>query len=150
MLGRMIALAANAHNGQYDKGGNPYILHPLAVMHILKTKDEELMCIAVGHDLLEDTDVTVDDLVKAGQTQRVIDGILAMTRGKNQSYNDYKEQVLSSMDAMLVKSADLRHNSDITRLKGVTKRDTERMERYQLFYTEIQEAIEAWEDFFEK
>jgi (p)ppGpp synthase/HD superfamily hydrolase len=60
-LSRMLVLATNRHDGQFDKGGNPYILHPLKVMHYLKTDDEELMCIALGHDLVEDTFKRVED-----------------------------------------------------------------------------------------
>ena len=57
-LDRMLLLATTAHAGQFDRGGKPYILHPLAVMHLLGTTDEELMCIAVGHDIIEDTKTT--------------------------------------------------------------------------------------------
>ena len=63
MLGAMLLLATNAHAGQFDKGGNPYILHPLRVMSFLKTDDEELQCIALGHDVIEDTSVTYRDLI---------------------------------------------------------------------------------------
>jgi (p)ppGpp synthase/HD superfamily hydrolase len=141
MLDRMLLLATNAHHGQLDKGGRPYILHPLRVMSFLKTDDEELQCIALGHDVVEDTKVTYADLREAGMTERVIEGIKAMTKVPGYSYEDYKEQVFANKDAMVVKMADLRHNTDIRRLKGVTTKDLDRIEKYHRFYVEIQARL---------
>lgn len=141
MLDRMLLLATNAHHGQLDKGGRPYILHPLRVMSFLKTDDEELQCIALGHDVVEDTKVTYADLRDAGMTERVIEGIKAMTKVPGYSYDDYKEQVFANRDAMVVKMADLRHNTDIRRLKGVTTKDLDRIEKYHRFYVEIQARL---------
>ena len=62
MLATMLVIVTNAHDGQFDKGGAPYILHPLKVMHYLKSDDEELMCMALGHDVIEDTHWTFEDL----------------------------------------------------------------------------------------
>jgi (p)ppGpp synthase/HD superfamily hydrolase len=141
LLGKVIVLATNAHAGQFDLGGNPYILHPLKVMHYLKTNDEELQCMAILHDVIEDTDVTLDDLRDIGCTERVIAGVDALTKREDRSYDDYKEQVFKNRDAMLVKMADLRHNSDIRRLKGASQKDIERMSRYNRFYLELQARI---------
>ena len=142
MLGKMLLIATNAHAGQFDKGGNPYILHPLKVMHYLKTDDEELMCIALGHDVIEDTAVTYRDLREAGISERVIEGIRSLTKQPGQTYEEYKESVFANPDAMRVKMADLRHNTDIRRLKGIRDKDIERMVRYQKFYMEIQQRLE--------
>ena len=133
----MIVLATNAHAGQYDKGGNPYILHPFKVMHYLKSDDEELQCIALGHDIIEDTDVTYLQLVEGGFTERVIQGIRDLTKLPGETYNEYKLRVMSNEDAMKVKMADLRHNTDIRRLKGVNEKDLVRIEKYHRFYLEI-------------
>jgi (p)ppGpp synthase/HD superfamily hydrolase len=141
MLGKMIHFAVDKHNGQFDKGGKPYILHCLAVLHILNSDDEELQCIAVGHDLFEDTDATVEDLVDIGMTPRVILGITNLTKMPGESYNSYKTKVLASKDAREVKKADLKHNSDIRRLKGVTEKDFKRMAKYMLFYSEIESVV---------
>lgn len=141
MIGKMIVLATNAHAGQFDKGGRPYILHPLSVMHILNSDDEELQCMAVGHDLLEDTDTTLEQLVEAGMTQRVIEGILAVTKMPGESKDTYKAKVMASQDAMRVKKADLKHNSDFSRLKGVKEKDFARMATYMLFYQEIEDRL---------
>ena len=143
MLDEMLVLATNAHHEQFDKAGKPYILHCLKVMHYLKTEDEELMCIALGHDLIEDTYVTSRQLLDLGFSDRVVNGILNLTKRKGQSYDDYKRQVMSSRDAMLVKLCDLRHNSDIRRLKGVTEKDIARTVKYHQFYLEIKEKLDA-------
>lgn len=141
MLGTMLVLATNAHAGQVDRGGSPYILHPLKVMHYLKSTDEELQCIALGHDIIEDTDTTYSDLAKAGMSERVIEGIRALTKVRGESYDEYKQRVLQSKDAMLVKRCDLRHNTDIRRLKGVSDKDIQRMAKYHSFWLEIEVAL---------
>lgn len=143
MLAKMLVLATNAHEGQFDKGGAPYILHPLKVMHYLKSNDEELQCIALGHDVVEDTKTTWEDLRAAGMSERVIAGIQALTKMPGQTYDEYKAAVFANPDAMRVKMADLRHNTDIRRLKGIRDKDIERMVKYQKFFLEIQARLEA-------
>jgi len=141
MLDKMLLIATNAHHGQFDKGGAPYILHPLKVMHYLKSDDEELMCMALGHDVIEDTNITYKDLRDEGISDRVIDGIRAVTKQPGQTLEEYKAVVFANPDAMRVKMADLRHNSDIRRLKGVTEKDIARIAKYHLFYMEIQAKL---------
>jgi (p)ppGpp synthase/HD superfamily hydrolase len=143
MLNAMLVLATNSHAGQYDRGGNPYILHPLKVMHYLKSDDEELQCIALGHDIIEDTDVTYRELEGLGFTGRVINGIRALTKVKGETYDEYKEKVKANRDSARVKMADLRHNSDIRRLKGktVTDKDIARMVKYHNFYLELETLL---------
>lgn len=136
-LNKMLVLVATKFDGIYDKGGKPYILHCLAVMHKLRTEDEELMCIALGHDLIEDTDVTYQDLRDLGFSERVIHGIRCMTKVKGQTYDEYREQVKSNLDAVKVKKRDLSHNSDLRRLKGVTEKDILRAVKYMKFYDEL-------------
>lgn len=143
LLDRMLVIVTNAHAGQFDKGGNPYILHPLKVMHYLKSTDEELMCMALGHDVIEDTSVTYADLKAAGMTARIINGIKALTKMPGETYDDYKARVFDSKDAMLVKMADLRHNTDIRRLKGITEKDIARMTKYHTFYMELKMRLDT-------
>lgn len=138
MLGKMLVIATNAHAGQFDRGGAPYILHPLKVMHYLKSDDEELMVMALGHDVIEDTDVTYADLREAGISERAIRGIAALTKLPGQTLAEYKEGVFANPDARRVKMADLRHNTDIRRLKGVTEKDIARMAKYHEFFMELQ------------
>ena len=146
-LSQMLVIATQRHDGQTDKGGKPYILHPLKVMHYIRSEDEELQCIALGHDLIEDTFGTTDEKIISGKqflfdrgfSKRVIDAIDVLTKRDGQSFEDYKDRVKSNRDAVKVKMADLRHNSDIRRLTRVTKKDSERVEKYQKFYLELAE-----------
>lgn len=137
LLNKMLVLATNRHAGQFDRGGNPYILHPLKVMYYLKTDDEELQCMALAHDLVEDTDTTFAELRDMGFTERIIDGIKALTKMPGESYDDYKLRIKSNPDAVRVKMCDLRHNTDVRRLKGVTEKDLARMEKYHRFFMEL-------------
>lgn len=144
LIGKMLVLATNAHAGQFDKGGKPYILHPLRVMANLNTEDEELQCIALGHDVIEDTDTTYQDLIDLEMTPRIIDGIRGLTKQPGQTLDEYKAGVFESVDRMLVKKADLEDNTDIRRLKGITEKDFERMARYQRFYMEIANRLASF------
>ena len=137
MLETMLRIATNAHAKQFDRGGQPYILHPLTVMHKLQTRDEELQCIALGHDVVEDTSITYADLREAGMSERVIEGIKALTKVPGETLDEYKARVFANPDARKVKMQDLRHNSDLRRLKGITQKDLDRMAKYQVFYYEI-------------
>jgi guanosine-3',5'-bis(diphosphate) 3'-pyrophosphohydrolase len=143
MLSAAIHIATNAHHGQFDKGGNPYILHPFAVMGLLEVEDEELQCMALLHDVVEDTNITYNELRDAGMSDRVIEGVKILTKQRGQSYEEYKALVFSSRDAMIVKMADLTHNTDIRRLKGVSQKDIERMTKYHVFFLEIKSKLNS-------
>ena len=146
-LAMMIKLAATHHQQQFDKGGRPYVLHVLKVMHYLKEKDDdELNCIAVGHDLIEDTPVQQCDLERLGISNRVIDGITRLTKVEFQTHEEYLEGILWSYDACRVKLADLRHNTDIRRLKGLREKDLQRMKKYHTMHMQIKEMIGWHED----
>lgn len=141
LLNKALVLAVNGHQNQYDRGGNPYILHVMKVMHWLKSDDEEMQCIALLHDWIEDTEGTYKELLTAGMTERIVEGVRCLTKVAGETYEEYKDKVFSNRDAMMVKLCDLRHNSDIRRLKGVTEKDINRMVRYHQFYLEIQERL---------
>lgn len=144
MLSKMLVLVANKHDGQFDKGGSPYVLHVLTVMHKLRSGDEELRCIALGHDLIEDTKTTYQELRDLGFSERVIEGIRCLTKVPGETYEEYKAKVKSNWDSVQVKMIDLQHNSDIRRLKGATAKDFERMAKYHNFYLEL---VEKWSGF---
>jgi (p)ppGpp synthase/HD superfamily hydrolase len=142
MLNKAIVLMVNTFDGDFDKGGNPYSLHCLSVMHKLRTKDLELMQIALLHDIIEDhgDEVTYSSLREMGFSNRVIDGVRCLTKVPGESYAEYKIKVMSNNDAIKVKMADLQHNSDIRRLKGVTEKDIKRTVKYHEFYLELETA----------
>jgi (p)ppGpp synthase/HD superfamily hydrolase len=148
MLSSMIMLATEGHDGQFDKGGRPYILHTFAVMHKLRTDDEELMCMAVGHDIIEDgkikgVRVTYAMLAERGMSDRVIEGIRCLTRVPGETEEEYQAKVKSNRDARRVKKCDLQHNTDIRRLKGVTEKDVARTIKYHKFWLELEAMDEA-------
>lgn len=141
MLDKALAFALKAHGGVKDKGDNPYILHPLRIMMRLRTRDEELMSIALLHDVVEDSDITQDDLANAGFSARVLQGVWLLTHEEGMSYEDYLLRMSKNLDALMVKREDLRDNSDITRLKGVEAKDMERMAKYQLAFKQVEQYI---------
>ena len=144
LLSIAIGIAVDAHAGVFDKGGTPYILHPLKVMHYLKSDDEELMCIAVLHDTVEDCKrITYAYLREKGMTERIIDGVRCMTKVPGETEEEYKAKVMSNPDSIKAKKADLRHNSDIRRLKSkaITEKDIARMTKYHMFYLELEAKL---------
>lgn len=136
-LALAIKIAASAFLMKEDKAGKPYILHCLRVMHKLHSDDEELNIIAVLHDLLEDApDLwSIDALRTRGFSERVVQALYLLTHKKGVSYEDYIKAIATNPDAVKVKLADLRDNSNITRLKGLRKKDFDRMEKYHKAYT---------------
>jgi (p)ppGpp synthase/HD superfamily hydrolase len=140
LLTKAIRIAAVVSEKVLDKGGNPYILHPLRIMFRLRTDDPELMMIAILHDVVEDSDWTIEDLRKEGFTERVLKALTLLTHTEGVSYSDYIERIATNIDAILVKMEDLRDNSDITRLKGVTQKDLLRTEKYHRSFVSLKEA----------
>lgn len=143
MLSKMLVLATVSHRDQFDKGGAPYILHPLKVMYYLKSDDEELNCIALGHDIVEDCGVTYAELYEVSFSKRVVEGIRCLTKVPGETHAEYMAKVKSNPDAIRVKMCDLRHNSDIRRLKGVTAKDIARIEKYHKMFLELRDALEV-------
>lgn len=144
MLSKALILMVTGHTGQFDKGGKPYALHPLTVMHKLKTDDEELQCISLLHDYIEDVKgASYAELREEGMSERVIDGIRCITKIPGETYEEYQAKVFSNRDAMVVKKEDLRTNSDLRRLKGVTEKDIARTAKYMQFYAAIEGKLNA-------
>ena len=123
-----LQIAQKAHAGQVDKAGKDYILHPMTVASYMDTDIEKT--IAYLHDVLEDTDVTVDALRKIFPNE-IVDTLITLTYRKDESYFEYIQRVSKSKLAKKVKVADLLHNLDITRIKEPTKQDYERLEKYK-------------------
>ena len=142
MLDKAIALTAEKFEGKFDKGGQPYILHCLHVMNAVcpNQDDHELMCIAVMHDLVEDTDVTLGDLYALGFSQRVVSGVDCMTHRGGEDYMDvYIRRIALNPDTRLVKRDDLDHNSQMMRMKGLREKDFRRIEKYHRAYAYLKD-----------
>ena len=118
-------LAYAAHHGQVDKGGVPYIFHPI---HLAEQMDDEVStCVALLHDTLEDTAVTLQQLQREFPAE-VVDAVTLLTHGEGVDYFDYVRTVKGDPVAAKVKLADLRHNSDPSRISGPV--NEERMAKY--------------------
>jgi len=134
-LAKAIRIAAVGFENKLDKGNKPYILHCFEVMRALRTNDEDLLCIAILHDCVEDKVCTMPDLYGEGFSPRVTTAVELLTHDKRDSYDIYIRKLSVSKDARLVKLSDLKHNSNITRLKGVSESDLKRMMQYHESYT---------------
>ncbi len=140
-LALAIALVAEAFKNTLDKGGQPYILHCLYVMNNT-SGNEDVKCAAVLHDLVEDTDESSEinftfELLGAvyGFSERTIDLLKLLTRHPDDDYmGSYIRRIAYDEDAVKIKKADLKHNSDISRLKGLRKKDFDRLEKYNRAY----------------
>jgi (p)ppGpp synthase/HD superfamily hydrolase len=125
-----IIFATEAHRGQKDRADEPYIMHPARVMAQLKGDD--LQMIAILHDVIEDTDITLADLRAAGYPEHVVAAIDALSKRKEsgETYPQYIQRVKRNPLAVQVKIADLRDNADLGRLPKVEAHDLKRLDRY--------------------
>ena len=126
---KALAMCFEAHRDQVDKSGLPYVFHPF---HLAEQMDDEAsVCVALLHDVMEDADYTVDDIRALGMPAAVIEALLLLTHDASEPYLDYVARVARNPLAAKVKRADLRHNSDLSRLDEVTDLDRARVEKYQ-------------------
>ena len=122
-------IAKKAHLGQVDKAGEDYIKHPEKVGSFVKTDEEK--AVAYLHDVIEDTELTWEDLNKYDFSKEVLEAVDIITKKRGEDYQSYLNSVKKNKLARAVKLADLRHNSDLTRLIKVTEKDIKRKEKYQ-------------------
>jgi (p)ppGpp synthase/HD superfamily hydrolase len=145
IISEAIAFATKMHHGQFDRAGMPYILHVLKVMYLVKSNDEELMAIAVLHDVIEDCfegrhEEGYQALKDIGMPKRVIDAVRLLTKVPGQTNEEYVERIKTNIDAIRVKLADLRHNMDPRRLKGISEKDRARIDKYVKTFHELTNA----------
>jgi (p)ppGpp synthase/HD superfamily hydrolase len=123
-----LKLCFEAHKNQLDKSGMPYVFHPFHLAE--QMTDENTTAVALLHDVIEDTDYTLDDLRKLGFTEDVVSAVGLMTHAEDVPYMEYVAEIKKNPIAKAVKLADLRHNSDTSRLDVVTERDIAREAKY--------------------
>jgi len=123
-----LMLAIKGHEGQYDKGGMPYINHPMAVSTYCDTKEAKI--VALLHDTLEDTDITYEEICE-GCGKEIADLVQMMTHDDSVPYMDYVKFVGQNPVTREVKLADLRHNTQPGRIIDMTEKDHERMRKYR-------------------
>ena len=128
MTQKAMKIAYEAHHGQLDKSGIPYIYHPIHLAEQMNTEEEVI--VALLHDVVEDTDMTFEQLEKEGFSKTVIDALKLLTHDKTVDYMDYIKRIKSNPLAKKVKCADLHHNSDESRIEKPTSKDFARKEKY--------------------
>ena len=126
---KALLISFNAHKDQVDKSGMPYVYHPF---HLAEQMDDEYStCVALLHDVVEDTAVTVEYLAKQGFPPEVTDAIKLMTHDETVPYLDYVAKLKINPIARKVKIADLKHNSDLSRLDHINDKALKRAEKYR-------------------
>ncbi len=147
LIYKSLEIVTRLFNDKNDKGGMPYVIHLLKVYSGVSDYLEKVC--ALLHDVVEDTDVTFDDLKKVGFNDEVIEILMILTKEKGEDYRHYINRILNSDNrhAMNIKLADLRHNMDISRIKNPTTNDYERISKryepsYEKIYTKLNEEEE--------
>lgn len=128
---KAMRIAYDAHHGQLDKSGLPYILHPV---HLAEQMDDEAStCVALLHDVIEDTSISIFDLRNAGFSDGILDALLLLTHQDGSPYMSYIRAIATNSIATKVKIADLKHNMDISRLdkSSIDEKTLKRVEKYQ-------------------
>ena len=128
MTKKALCIAYKAHEGQVDKTGVPYIFHPFHLAE--STTDENSTIVALLHDVIEDTDWTIDDLEKEGFNEDILTALKLMTHNPAEPYMDYISRLSTCPVARQVKLADLYHNSDQTRVENPDEKMLKRWEKY--------------------
>ncbi len=126
---KALRLCFESHKDQTDKSGLPYVFHPF---HLAEQMDDEIStCVALLHDVVEDTDVTFEDLAAEGYPEEVLAALRLLTHHPEEPYFDYVKRIKTNPIATKVKLADLAHNSDLTRMDEITPYALTRNEKYK-------------------
>jgi len=123
-----LRIAIRAHDGQKDKSGREYIMHPIRVAE--RCKDPRAKIVALLHDTIEDTGVTPDYLHSQGFPDEIIEGVLSVTKREGESYEDFVRRAALNPLGREVKRADLEDNMDIRRLETISDEDVTRLRKY--------------------
>ncbi|MCY9667305.1 GTP pyrophosphokinase [Paenibacillus alginolyticus] len=134
-LTKAILIAAKAHDGQTDKGGNPYILHPARLA--TKTSSEEEAIVAILHDVVEDSDITLFDIKNTGFSIDIIEALDCLTKRADESYEGFINRIKLNPLATKVKLLDLEDNIDISRIPNPTDKDYARIDKYKKALAEL-------------
>lgn len=126
---KAMEICYRAHAEQFDKGGMPYVFHPLHVAE--QMEDEYSTCVALLHDTVEDGGIELSGLYEADFPEEIVRAVDLLTRREDEPYMEYIERLKENSLAVKVKLADLHHNSDMSRLNIITKWDMERKAKYE-------------------
>jgi len=138
-LDKAILIAAQAHQDQKDRYGKPYILHPIRLMMNVDSETEKI--VAMLHDVVEDSNWTLENLRAEGFSAEVIIAVDCLTKREDEQYFDYIERIKTNPIAQKVKLADLEDNMDLRRIDNLTEKDLQRMERYHSAWKKLKELV---------
>ena len=127
-LEKSLQIAVEAYAGQKDKAGKTYILHPLRIMAKMSTEEE--MAVALLHDVIEDSDITEQDLLNEGIPQNIVDAVVLLTKAHGENYADFINKLASNKLAAKVKKADIEDNINVLRLDSLGNSDLARVKKY--------------------
>lgn len=142
LTNKAIRIAYEAHHGQYDVNGVPYIFHPYHVAE--QMTDEVTTCVALLHDVVEDTPVTIEELEQVFP-EEVTEALRLLTHEKGTDYLEYIERICTNPVARAVKLADIEHNSDMSRITDSGKVSSERLAHWKCKYTAAKRILEKYD-----
>lgn len=134
---KAMQIAENVHSHQVDKGGNPYIGHPVRVERMCSKQEDRL--VAILHDTVEDGDIASEYLIMVGFPKDVVDAVISVSRKRGEDYFDFILRCKANPIGRRVKICDLKDNMDITRLNDLTEEDIERLKKYHKAYKILNE-----------
>lgn len=138
LIEQSLTIALRAYAGKVDKAGREYIHHPLRVMAKMHTDLE--MAVALLHDVIEDSDISAEQLLAEGMPAQVVDAILCLTKGEGEDYQQFVARAKRNAIARKVKIADIEDNINLLRLAAVTERDLERVKKYHAAWRFLNDA----------
>jgi len=138
LIEKSLAIALRAHVGAIDKAGRAYILHPLRLMAKMTTDTE--MSVALLHDVIEDSDITADELLAEGIPNDVVTAVLCLTKQAGENYQDFVLRAKQNPIARKVKIADIEDNLNVLRITNLTEKDLARIAKYHAAWQLLNEA----------
>ena len=135
LIEKSLDIALRVHTGQKDRSGKTYILHPLRLMNRMESDEE--MAVALLHDVLEDSEMTEQDLLNEGIPTNVVDAVKCLTRGSGEDYDDFISRVSGNDLALKIKIVDIEDNINILRLKTLSEKDLKRIVKYHRAWNKL-------------
>ena len=136
-LEKSLEIALKAYQGQKDKAGKTYILHPLRIMAKMQTEEE--MATALLHDVIEDSDYSAEELLALGIPNNVVIAVQLLTKQAGDNYQEFIERILANPLAAKIKKADIEDNINILRLESITEKDLQRVAKYHKAWKRLNE-----------
>jgi len=139
LIEKSLDIALRVHTGQKDRSGKTYILHPLRLMNRMESDEE--MAVALLHDVIEDSEMSEQDLLNEGIPTKVVEAVKCLTKGSGEDYDEFISRVSKNELASEIKIVDIEDNINILRLKTLSEKDLERIAKYHRAWNKLQNII---------